>query len=174
MTHRGAAIGMTVAAAVLLCSCDSSPAPSSASATAVALDQCLVGTWKSTSISGGITIAGAHVTLSGGAGELITFASSGRIRTDDSNTAPLTGTATDGTVYKLAQTGVATGTVTAAAGRLAVTLDQPTPLTVSLYKNGALLQSQHPGPATDAYTCAAGSSLVITGGGGTVSTYAPG
>ncbi len=174
MTRCGLAIAMTATAAAVLCSCDSSPASSSASPTAVALDHCVVGTWKSTNISGGITIAGARVTLSGGAGELVTVASSGTIRTDDSNTAPLTGTAADGSAYKLAQTGSATGTVTAAGGRLAVKLDQPTPLTVSLYKNGALLQSQHPGSATDTYSCTAGSSLVITGGGGTVSTYAPG
>jgi hypothetical protein len=174
MTRRALAIAITAAAGAVLCSCNSSPAPSSASPTAVALDQCVVGTWKSTSINGGITIAGAHVTLSGGAGELLTIASSGVIRTDDSGTAPLTGTATDGSVYKLAQTGIATGAVTAAGGHIAVKLDQPTPLTVSLYKNDVLLQSQHPGSATDTYTCAAGSSLVITGGGGTVSTYAPG
>ena len=77
-------------------------------------------------------------------------------------------------MYKLTQTGTATGTITAAGGRITVTLDQPTPLTVTLSKNGASLQSQHPGSATDSYTCTAGSSLVITGGGGTVSTYAPG
>jgi hypothetical protein len=178
MTRRRLAIVIASAATALaVCSCDSSPsvgATATPTPTAVALDHCLVGTWKSMTISGNISIAGARVTLSGGAGEVLTIAASGSLRTDDNNTAPLTGAATDGTAYKLAQTGTATGTISATAGRIAVKLDQPTQLTVSLYRNGALLQSQHPGSATDSYTCTAGSSLVITGGGGTVSTYSPG
>jgi len=144
-----------------------------ATATAVSLDHCLVGTWKSTSIRGAITVGGAQATLSGGAGELVTITAAGTIRTDDSNTAPVAGTGTDGSVYTVASSGTATGTISAAGGRIAITLDQPTPLTVTLSRNGTVLQTQHPGPATDSYTCMAGSSLVITGGGGIVSTYAP-
>ncbi|MBJ7593251.1 MAG: hypothetical protein JF886_00075 [Candidatus Dormibacteraeota bacterium] len=162
--------GATVLAA---CSCGSSPSDATATPTAVVLDHCLVGTWKSTNITGSITIAGSPVTLSGGAGEVITIAATGAIRTDDSNTAALTGTAAGGSAYKLAQSGTATGTISATRGRVAVKLDQPTTLTLTLSKDGAVVQSQHPGSATDSYTCAAGSSLVITGGGGTVSTYAP-
>ncbi len=172
MMRRRIAIALATAVTALpACSSGSSPASSTATA---ALDHCLVGTWKSTTISGSITIAAARVTLSGGAGELLTIGASGSIRTDDSSTTPLTGTATDGTAYKLTQTGIATGTISANTGSITVTLDQPTPLTVTLYKDGAPLQSQHPGSATDSYTCTAGSSLVITGGGGTVSTYSPG
>lgn len=164
------AFALALAAA---CSCGPSPdTGTSASPTAV-LDHCLVGSWKSVSISGGLTIAGARVTLTGGAGELLTIAASGAIRTDDSNTAPLSGTATDGSVYRIAETGKGTGTVTVTPGRLSVTLDQPTPVTVTLSKNGTVEQTQHPGSATDAYSCSPGVSLVITGSGGTVSTYSP-
>jgi hypothetical protein len=177
VTRRGFAIVIAATAAALaVSSCDSSPsggATATATPAPVALDHCLVGTWKSTTITGSITIAGARVTLSGGAGELLTIGASGSIRTDDSTTTPLTGTATDGSAYKLGQTGTATGTISASGGRIMVKLDQPTPLTVTLYKNGAVLQSQHPGSASDSYTCTAGASLVITGGGGTVSTYSP-
>jgi molecular chaperone DnaK len=160
---------------VAICSCGSptgsgvTPAPS-----APPPDSCLVGTWKSVSISGGITVAGARVSLTGGAGELLTITAAGSILTDDSNTSPLAGTASDGSVYKLTQSGTATGTVRAVGGRIAVTLDQPTPLTVTLSRNGTTLQSQHPGSATDSYMCAGSTSLIITGAGGTVSTYAPG
>jgi hypothetical protein len=174
MTRRGLPILLAAAAGAVASSCGSPAAPSSATPTAVALDHCLVGRWKSSGISGTIVISGASVTLSGGAGEVLTVTAAGAIRTDDTNTTPLTGSAADGTAYKLAQTGTATGRITAAGGRITVTLDQPTPLTVSLYRNGALLQSQHPGSATDSYTCTAGSSLTITGGGGTVSSYLPG
>ncbi len=173
MTRR-LLVAIAVAIALAACSCGSSPSDATATPTAVVLDHCLVGTWKSTKVTGTITIAGAPVTLSGGAGEVITVAATGAIRTDDGNTAPLTGTVAGGSMYKLAQSGTATGTISATAGRVAVKLDQPTALTVTLSKDGAVLQSQHPGSATDSYTCAAGSSLVITGGGGTVSTYAPG
>lgn len=175
MTRRGLATVVAAAVtAVIACSCGSGTGGATPTPTAVALDHCLVGTWKSMTITGSISVGGARITLSGGAGELLTIAASGSIRTDDSNTTALTGTAADGTAYKLAQTGTATGTIGASAGRVAVKLDQPTPLTVTLFKNGAVLQSQHPGSATDSYTCTAGSSLVITGGGGTVSTYSPG
>jgi hypothetical protein len=156
------------------CSCGPSPdTGASASPTAAVLDHCLVGTWKSMTISGGLTISGARVNLTGGAGELLTITASGAIRTDDSNTAPLSGTATDGSVYRIAETGKGTGTITVTPGRIAVTLDQPTPITVTLTKNGTVMQTQHPGSATDSYSCSQGSSLVITGSGGTVSTYSP-
>jgi molecular chaperone DnaK len=174
--HRPFPVALAAgAAAVAICSCGS-PTVSGATPTPSAAppDSCLVGTWKSVSISGGITVAGSRVTLSGGAGELLIITATGSIRTDDSSTAPLTGTASDGSVYKLAQSGTATGTISAAGGRITVTLDQPTPLTVTLSRNGTTVQSQHPGSATDSYMCAAGTSLVITGAGGTVSTYTPG
>lgn len=176
MTRRGFSTILAAAATgIALCSCGSSAdSGATATPTAVALDPCLVGTWKSVSISGGITVAGSRVTLSGGAGELLTVTAAGSIRTDDTNTAPLAATAADGSTYKLAQSGTATGTISATGGRITVKLDQPTPLTVTLSKDGTVLQSRHPGSATDAYTCAARTSLVITGAGGTVSTYAPG
>ncbi len=176
MTSQRVPVLLAVTAtAFALCSCNSSQnGGASPTPTAVALDHCLVGTWKSANISGGITVGGSRVTLSGGEGEVLTITATGSINTDDSNTAPLTGTGTDGSGYKLTQSGSATGTISATAGRIAVKLDQPTPLTITLSKDGAVLQSQHPGSATDSYTCTAGSSLVITGGGGTVSTYAAG
>lgn len=173
MTTRRLPVVLAVTgAAIAMCSCDSSQSGGATlTPTVVTLDHCLVGTWKSMSISGGITVGGSRVTLAGGAGELLTITAVGSIRTDDSNTSPLTGTGADGGAYKLTQSGTATGTISATAGRITVKLDQPTPLTVTLSKNGTVLQSQHPGSATDSYTCTATSSLVITGGGGTVSTY---
>ncbi|MDQ2961515.1 MAG: hypothetical protein M3R48_10770 [Candidatus Dormibacteraeota bacterium] len=125
-------------------------------------------------ISGTITVAGSRVMLSGGAGEVLTITAGGGLRTDDAHTAPLAGIAADGSAYSVTQSGTATGTVGATGGRLNVNLDQPTPLTLTLSRNSTVLQTQHPGSATDSYTCAPGSSLVITGSGGTVSRYAPG
>lgn len=175
MLGRRSLIAGAAALAVPVCSCGSTPSTATASPTAAsALDACLVGIWKSTGVSGSIAISGAAVTLTGGAGEVVTIAAPGTIRTDDSGMAPLTGTAPDGGAYKLVQSGTGTGTVSGTGGQLAVKLDQPTPVTVTLYKDGAVLQSQHPGNATDTYTCAPGASLVITSRGGTVIRYAPG
>lgn len=175
VTSRCLIVIAAAATAIAACSCGSSSSDATATPTAVVLDHCLVGTWKSSNVTGNITIAGSPVTLSGGARELITISTNGAIRTDDSNTAPLSGTAADGSTYKLTQSGSATGTISATGGRIAVRLDQPTTLTVTLSKNGTVVQSQQPpASATDSYTCTAGSLLVITGGGGTVSTYSPG
>ena len=175
MTSRRLPLILAVTTATIaVCSCDSPPtASASPTPTPVVLDHCLVGTWKSATISGSISISGARVPLSGGAGEVLLIGPTGSVSTDDTHTAPLAGTAPDGSAYKLAQSGTATGRISASAGRISVKLDQPTQLTVSLFRNGALVQSQHPGSATDSYTCTAGSSLVITGSGGTVSTYSP-
>jgi hypothetical protein len=164
-----------------LSACDDSPAarqatqtPAPVAAGPAAGDACLVGTWKSTGISGSFTIGSAVIKLAGGAGEVLTIDAGGHIHTDDTNSAPVGGTAPDGTDYRLVQTGTATGTIASAGGRIKVNLNQPTNLTVSLYKNGNVIQSQHPGSANDSYTCVARASLVITGGGGTVTRYAPG
>jgi hypothetical protein len=174
--HRSrgiAAVTGAVIAACTLCACGSAPAAVTATPAAVALDHCLVGRWVSSRISGAINVAGVMVTLSGGVGEVVSISATGAIHTDDSHTTALQGTAPDGTPYRLTQTGAASGTVSTSAGRVTVTLDQPTPATLTLFRNGVALQTQHPGRATDSYTCDARTSLVITGAGGTVSTYAP-
>lgn len=173
--------GIAAGAALLLGACGADPAVAPA-ATATptaftgptAVDSCLVGTWHSTSISGSITVAGARVAITGGAGEVLVIDAAGTIRTDDTATALVTGNAPDGTQYTLQQSGSATGKVTAAAGALTVAIDQPTTLTVTLLRNGVQVQSRHPGSASDTYVCAPRSTLIITGAGGTVTRYSPG
>ena len=180
--QQSAALVAVLAAAVLLAGCDDARSPeASSSAAAVTsppavtgLDPCLVGSWRSTGISGSLTIGTAKIPVSGGAGELLTISASGTIRTDEGSTAQVSGASPDGTQYVLRQTGVATGQVTGSGGRISVTLDQPTSLTVTLLRNGTQVQSQHPGSASDTYACLKTSSLTITGGGGTVTTYTPG
>jgi hypothetical protein len=175
-----------IAGAAILCSCGSSPAPAvttvptsrlsspSQSPAPAALDTCLPGRWKSTMVSTSVTISNSSVALAGGAGEVLVIAPSGTISTDDSNTAALTGTASDGTAYKVTQTGFGNGTIRSANGKITVTLAQPNTLFVSLYKNGVETQSQQPGSASDFYMCTAGMSLVVTSPGGTVVKYVPG
>jgi hypothetical protein len=177
---RALVLGVSaLAAAAAVAACDDAATTSSAGPTPTAaagpsaVDPCLVGTWKSTGITGTFTIGGAVVRLAGGSGEVLTIDAGGRIHTDDSSTAPVGGTAPGGADYRLVQSGTATGTIASSGGRIKVDLDQPTTLTVTLYKNGNAIQSQHPGSANDSYTCASRSSLVITGGGGTVTRYAP-
>ncbi len=172
-------LGAVVAIAV--CGCGSTPGPAatptaSPTATAVVngpsgLDHCLVGTWKSIGISGSLTVGGADVNLTGGAGEVLTIAATGAIRTDDSSTAPITGSAPDGTAYELAQTGTGTGTITSAAAKVTITLDEPNTVTTTLYKNGTAVQTQHPGSANDSYTCTPGTALILTSAAGTVIKY---
>jgi hypothetical protein len=175
---------VVIAGAAILCSCGSSPAPavttvptsrlSSPSPSPPALDTCLPGRWQSTLVSTSVTISNSQVALAGGAGEVLVIGPSGTISTDDSNTAALTGTASDGTVYKVTQTGFGNGRISSANGKITVTLAQPNTLFVSLYKNGVEVQSQQPGSASDFYMCTAGTSLVVTSPGGTVVKYAPG
>jgi hypothetical protein len=138
------------------------------------IDRCLIGTWKSTGISGAITIGGAKISVSGGAGEVLTISASGAIRTDEAGVAPVTGVAADASQYSLVQSGTAVGRLNASGGRMAVVLEQPTTLTVTLLENGKQVTSQHPGSASDTYTCSSGSALTIAGSGGTVSEYVPG
>ncbi|GAC1576012.1 MAG: hypothetical protein NVS3B18_09790 [Candidatus Dormibacteria bacterium] len=114
------------------------------------------------------------MSLTGGSGEILSIATTGAIRSDDSNTLPLTGTAPDGTVYKVVQTGTATGTIASTAGKITVTLHQPNTLSVTLFKNGVQVQTQRPGSASDAYTCTAAVALIVTSAGGTVVKYSPG
>jgi hypothetical protein len=175
---------VVIAGAAILCSCGSSPAPavttvptsrlSSPSPSPPALDTCLPGRWQSTLVSTSVTISNSQVALAGGAGEVLVIGPSGTISTDDSNTAALTGTASDGTAYKVTQTGFGNGTIRSANGKITVTLAQPNTLFVSLYKNGVETQSQQPGSASDFYMCTAGMSLVVTSPGGTVVKYVPG
>ncbi len=180
MPGRVLSIAPATLAAITICSCGSSaaapatPTPTSVpTPTASSLDPCLVGTWKSNAISASLTVGGAAVKLTGGAGEVLTIAATRIIRTDDSGTVPLTGTAVDGTAYKVAQTGTASGTITSAAGKITVKLDQPNTLSVVLYKNGVLVQSQSPGSASDSYMCTVGTSLIVTSAGGTMVKYSP-
>lgn len=166
------ACGSTAPTAVAL----ATPSPT---ATAVVngpsgLDPCLVGTWKSVAISGRLTVGGAGVALRGGAGEVLTVAATGAVHSDDSATAPVTGAAPDGTTYELAQTGSGTGTITSAAGKVTIALDRPNSVTVTLYRNGSPVQSQHPGSANDAYLCTPRTALVLTSAAGTVISYSPG
>lgn len=179
---------MAIAGAAALCSCGSpagpavttvpttrlsSPAPSP-SPSPPALDTCLPGRWKSTVVTTSITISNSPVALAGGAGEVLVIGPSGTISTDDTTTAALTGTASDGNVYKVTQTGFGNGTISSANGKITVTLAQPNTLFVSLFKNGVEAQSQQPGSAIDFYMCTAGTSLVVTSPGGTVVKYVPG
>jgi hypothetical protein len=173
---------MAIAGAAVLCSCGSPAGPAVttvpttrlSSPAPPALDTCLPGRWKSTVVTTSVTISNSPVALAGGAGEVLVIGPSGTISTDDTNTAALTGTASDGTVYKVTQTGFGNGTISSANGKITVTLAQPNTLFVSLFKNGVEVQSQQPGSASDFYMCTAGTSLVVTSPGGTVVKYVPG
>ena len=144
----------------------------SVSARQAAIDQCLVGRWRSTGVSGTIVVGGASVLLSGAGGEVLTIGTEGAALVDDTHAQALNGTAPDGTEYRLVQVGRGTATITSSANRIGVGLADPAALTVMLYRNNILLQTTHPAAATDTYTCRAHSALVIAGAGSTVTTYA--
>ena len=173
---------IVIAGAAALCSCGSSAGPAVTAAptsrltapTPALLDACLPGRWKSTVVGTSVTIGNSPVPLKGGAGEVLVIGADGTISTDDTNTAALTGTAADGTSYKVTQTGFGKGRITSVNGKISVTLAQPNTLFVSLYKNGVEVQSQQPGSASDFYMCTAGASLTVTSPGGTVVNYVPG
>ncbi|MHB8670649.1 MAG: hypothetical protein ACYDAD_08840 [Acidimicrobiales bacterium] len=125
-------------------------------------DQCLVGTWKSTSVKASFPYQDGKVEVEGGVGELLTIKADGSFVTDLSNVTPLTGSAA-GASWKITGAGKATGHANTAGGKVSETYDDPNALTTTIIKDGTTLASVHGQSTTDTYQCQAGARLTTVG-----------
>ena len=88
----GATAAVVATAAIVGCSSGHTPVSSSTtsgSRAVAAVDPCVVGKWVSTNVASTFSVPGAFVTLTGGAGLKLTFASNGSETADWSSMAPL-------------------------------------------------------------------------------------
>ena len=148
----------------------SAPAPDSGTPSPT-LDPCLVGTWDATATSVRLSFEGG-VTLTGGTGEVLTIAPSGRFVDDYSRMAPPQVDTPSGHQYRVEIDGNAAGHLASTPGALTGTLERPGAVTVNVFQDGIAALTTHP-PATapETYTCAAGTLSVTSADGGTTSTY---
>jgi len=114
---------------------------------------------------------GSSVTVTGGAGTILTFKTDGTYTADFANSEPYTATTADGHQLSLGVTGVATGTFTTSFGQLSL-MDTRTTLTVTLEVDGAVTSTTHPSNASlSGYTCSAGKLKIFASD--SESQYAP-
>lgn len=143
-----------------------SPAASESSTTGLPngpLDQCLTGSWKSTSIKASFPYGDVTVEVRGGADELFTVKADGTFTTDLSHVQPLTGRAGAST-WEVRGTGRATGHLNTAGGRLSYNFDDPAnALPTTITKDGTVLATVHARSVTESYKCEAGVKLTTTG-----------
>lgn len=161
----------------------SSSAPASQSAepsgsgSTAGLDSCVVGSWKTTGVSGSAKLS-ASVTLQltgGGAGGVITVNQDGSFKEDYSGDTPWTATGSDGGTYQVAFAGSLVGTVTASQGQATLTISSGSNATQTISKDGASqgqIQAQ-PSTSHDTYTCTAGAALSVTGSDGITTNAVP-
>lgn len=182
-TRLAAAAGVAAAATLAACggSAGTSGAPGASSPTATPanqFDRCVVGTWKSTGVSGTISYAdvgGApSVPLTGGAGDVMVIKSDRSFTVDFTADVPQHGTGSDGARYVVTSTGQLGGSVTTSGGRLTWEIANGGTDQISLTKNGASLRAGSlSGQQQFGYACSTGKSLRLTQGGVTYS-YVPG
>lgn len=91
MTHPGRLVAVA-AAVVALGACGSDSSSGGGGGGGGPVDSCVVGTWVATQVASRFSAVGAQVTVTGGAGLVLTFSSDGTETADWSSMAPLTTT----------------------------------------------------------------------------------
>lgn len=177
-----AAIAMTAAACGGSAGSPAASAPPTAAAPATAtpaqFDTCVVGTWKSTTVSGTIDyqdVGGASsVPLTGGSGDVFVIKSDTSYSLDFSGDTPERGTGNDGAAYVVTTTGRLVGTAATSGGELTLVTGTGSTDKISLTRNGAAFRSGSiMNNQVFGYTCSRATSLKLTQGGITY-TYLPG
>lgn len=155
----GAAVSPSAAAA------HNSPTPTAT------LDRCVVGTWKSTGVTGTVSYSQSlSVPITGGGGDVMTIHPDGNFSTDYSNDVPQTGTGSDGAQYAVTTTGVLDGRLTTAGGQFTQILTSASSMTITVTRNGASFRGGSlVSPQTSGYVCTPGKSLSLTQAGVTES-----
>jgi len=147
---------------VFLClvACGASSTSSPRTAPTPAVDKCLVGTWKTTPLSGSSVQDGEPITYSGGEGEIFTITANGAVTIKTNNAAPVVMSAPTRT-FTLTTTGTGVGKVTTRGSVLTYTPGPGDTLTGAFSASDGSSQNQ-PGndlAFTAFYTCVAGESF---------------
>lgn len=157
-----------VAAALAACgSSTGQPSP-----TVIAgLDPCVVGTWKSASVSGTVTSADGslHIPLSGGAGQQAVIRADGTVTLVYDGSEPEHGTGTDGGTYTITNAGQFAGKLRTSGNQATLDVTDAGTATQTITKDGTVLQKSAPQPEqVSTYTCKSRSTLAVTTFGITV------
>ena len=156
-------------AAAVACACGSSGAPSP---TVIAgLDPCVVGSWKSVSVSGTVTSADGslHIPLSGGAGQQAVIRPDGTVTLVYDGSDPEKGNGSDGATYTITNAGQFAGKLRTSGNQATLDVTDAGTATQTISKNGTVLQKSAPQPEqVSTYTCKSHSTLAVTTFGITV------
>ena len=151
----------------------SSSSTSSVALSATGVDQCLVGSWKSTMVTGTVTISGTQYTFTGGAGESLIIKADGTYADDHAGEQQVTGTGGGHTVV-ITNTGADSGTIVAAAQQVTIKPTDPSTVTQTVQQDGTTVSTTHPAASTSAqYGCNQGGGFTVTTGGGLAFQYMP-
>lgn len=163
-----------LSAAAALAACGS--ATTQPSATVIAgLDPCVVGSWKSVSVSGTVTSADGslHIPLSGGAGQQAVIRRDGTVTLAYEGSDPEKGNGSDGATYTITNAGQFAGKLRTSGHQATLDVTDAGTATQTISKNGTLLQKSAPQPEqVSTYTCKSHSALAVTTFGITVN-WAP-
>lgn len=163
---------------LLLVGCSGASSMNTTTTAAVAsasVDDCLIGTWRSTAVTGVFSDGGAEVLMTGGSDEIITIESDGSYTDDYTSSRPTTGD-TGINQYVMTIAGTATGHIVTSGATFTFTVDDPSTVTWTLTRDGVILGTAHP-PSTQAgtaFTCQPGTELIVTSPSGeSTTTYRP-
>ena len=135
------------------------------------LDPCLVGTWKSVSVSGTVTSSDGslRIPLSGGAGQMVVIRADGTATLSYDGSDPEHGVGTDGGTYIIANAGQFSGKLRASGNQATLDVTDAGNATQTISRNGTVLQRSDPQPEqVSTYSCRSRSSLAVTTFGITV------
>ena len=135
------------------------------------LDPCVVGSWKSVSVSGTVTSADGslHIPLSGGAGQQAVIRPDGTVTLVYGGSDPEKGTGSDGATYTIANAGQLAGKLRTSSNQATLDVTDAGTATQTISKNGTVLQKSDPQPEqVSTYTCKSHSMLAVTTFGITV------
>lgn len=160
-----------LAAAAALTACGS--ASTRPSATVIAgLDPCVVGAWRSVSVSGTVTSADGslHIPLSGGAGQQAVVRPDASVTLVYDGSDPEKGNGSDGAAYTITNAGQFAGKLRTSGNQVTLDVTDAGTATQTISKNGTVLQKSNPQPEqVSTYTCKSHSALAVTTFGITVS-----
>lgn len=139
------------------------------------LDPCVVGSWKSVSVSGTVTSADGslHIPLSGGAGQQAAIRADGTVTLLYDGSDPERGTGSDGAAYTITNAGQFAGKLRTSGNQATLDVTDTGTATQTISKNGTVLQKSNPQPEqVSTYTCKSHASFGVTTFGITVN-WAP-
>jgi hypothetical protein len=133
------------------------------------LDNCLIGNWTSSGVSGQVSNGTVSGSLSGGTGEKVKIQPNGALSINDAVAQPILVALVDGSTITLQRSGSGTGKLSTVDPQLTVTLDSGgTLVTTQFGADGK--QNGTPAPAagfTATYMCTPGHSFSFTYNGET-------